>query len=313
MTRPKSILVATDLTDSSDAVLAAAGAISIATGAALHLLHAFDLPAGSNVVGGDLSPANFSGRIAQANKALDAQVSRALPPGAGVASRRVEIYVAHSAIAASAREVAADLIVLGAHGKRRIGDELLGSTADRVIRSADVPCLVVRGGLSVPLRRVLAPVDRSPAAAGALEIAMEWCAELSGGTGGSEPAETSLTVLHVLPQALQIPEFAIDPDEVGEGLHSEVNAARQRVTGASAIDIREEIRWADSVLDEILSFARKQATGLIVTGTHGHGALKRFLIGSVASGLARRAPCSVLLVPPAVWEGEGGDRGQAAA
>ncbi|HEV2132107.1 MAG TPA: universal stress protein, partial [Longimicrobiaceae bacterium] len=38
-----------------------------------------------------------------------------------------------------------------------------------------------------------------------------------------------------------------------------------------------------------------------VIATHGYGALLRALIGSVASHVARRAPCSVLLVPPNRW------------
>lgn len=39
--------------------------------------------------------------------------------------------------------------------------ELLGSTADRVLRKASCPVLIVRGELPVPPRRVLAPVDPS--------------------------------------------------------------------------------------------------------------------------------------------------------
>jgi nucleotide-binding universal stress UspA family protein len=38
-----------------------------------------------------------------------------------------------------------------------------------------------------------------------------------------------------------------------------------------------------------------------VLATHGYGAVRRALIGSVASHVVRAAPCSVLLVPPALW------------
>ncbi|MBM3361924.1 MAG: universal stress protein [Betaproteobacteria bacterium] len=39
-----------------------------------------------------------------------------------------------------------DLIVLGTHGRRGIGRVLLGSGVEQIIRSAQVPVLVIRGG-----------------------------------------------------------------------------------------------------------------------------------------------------------------------
>ena len=43
-----------------------------------------------------------------------------------------------------ADEVDADLIVLGTHGRRGLSRALLGSTTERVVRTADVPVLAVR-------------------------------------------------------------------------------------------------------------------------------------------------------------------------
>ncbi|HEU0078622.1 MAG TPA: universal stress protein [Longimicrobiaceae bacterium] len=43
----------------------------------------------------------------------------------------------------------------------------------------------------------------------------------------------------------------------------------------------------------------------LVLDTHGHGALRRALVGSIASAVARGAGCPVLLVPPALWSGDG--------
>src|SRR5690606_15872693 len=91
-----------------------------------------------------------------------------------VASREVEIYVAHKAILDRAAAVEADLIVIGPHRRRAVGDAFLGSTADRVIRSAGAPCLVVRGPLSLPLRRVVVPIDLSEPAQRALDAALRW-------------------------------------------------------------------------------------------------------------------------------------------
>lgn len=48
---------------------------------------------------------------------------------------------------------------------------------------------------------------------------------------------------------------------------------------------------------EIVRFARDRGADLIVVGTHGYGAVKRLLLGSVADHVVRQAPCPVLVVP----------------
>jgi len=47
-------------------------------------------------------------------------------------------------IAARAKEWAVDLIVMGAHGRSVIGTLLLGSVAQKVVRQADVPVMLVK-------------------------------------------------------------------------------------------------------------------------------------------------------------------------
>lgn len=49
-------------------------------------------------------------------------------------------------VAEQARQVKADLIVVGSHGRRGIGRVLLGSDAEQIVRHAPVPVLVVRSG-----------------------------------------------------------------------------------------------------------------------------------------------------------------------
>lgn len=48
---------------------------------------------------------------------------------------------------------------------------------------------------------------------------------------------------------------------------------------------------------EIVHFAEEHGADLIVMGTHGYGAVKRFLLGSVADRVVRQANCPVLVVP----------------
>jgi nucleotide-binding universal stress UspA family protein len=49
-------------------------------------------------------------------------------------------------------------------------------------------------------------------------------------------------------------------------------------------------------IHEIVAFAERERVDLIVMGSHGRTGLARLLMGSVAEGVARRAPCPVLIV-----------------
>ena len=51
-----------------------------------------------------------------------------------------------------------------------------------------------------------------------------------------------------------------------------------------------------NIAETIAAYARNHAIDLIITGTHGRGAMKHFLMGSVAERVVRIAPCPVLTV-----------------
>jgi nucleotide-binding universal stress UspA family protein len=50
----------------------------------------------------------------------------------------------------NAREIGADLIVMGTHGRRGISRALIGSVAEKVVRLASVPVLVARAEEHAP-------------------------------------------------------------------------------------------------------------------------------------------------------------------
>jgi nucleotide-binding universal stress UspA family protein len=63
----------------------------------------------------------------------------------GVPTRwRHRVGVVHEEICNAAREEAADYIVMGTHGRSGIGRLMLGSVADRVVRTAPCPVVTVR-------------------------------------------------------------------------------------------------------------------------------------------------------------------------
>lgn len=298
MTILRTILVATDLRERSAEVLRAAGKLAEMASARLHVLHAFDLPAISYCPQDQHSDVSFQGRIEEAQRELKQQIAEYVPAGVAVTSD-VVIYVAHKAVLEHAAAVSADLIVLGTHRARPVGDAFLGSTADRVVRTSDVPCLVVRGSLRVPLQKVLVPTDMSPAGEGALDVALRWTDALCG-----DGKRSDLTVLHVVERSMDSRD-EFERTVVRPEIRRIIDGARSRA-GDSDVQVREEVRWASTPVDEIGDFIRSEDVDLVVIATHGHGAVKRALVGGVATGVARVASCSVLMVPPKMWSrGEG--------
>ena len=296
MKNMQNVLVATDLGPTSDDVMRAAAALAKLADARLHVLHTYEFQ--STPYSDEVPVSTFQDRIAQIRQALDQQIERVLR-GTAVASREVMIYTAHKAILERAEVVHADLIVIGRHRRAGFGDAFMGSTADHVVRSAAMPCLIVHGPLKAPLRRVLVPIDLSEPALRALDVALEWTTSLA-------PADTApeIVVLHIIPRVFDFEKVPLDSGTVSARLHQQTEAARQRAGTPATLQLREEVRWGDDAADEIVDFITQEHVDIAVLGTHGYGALKRAIIGSVASGVARRAPCPVLLVPPALWQAD---------
>lgn len=62
------------------------------------------------------------------------------------------------------------------------------------------------------------------------------------------------------------------------------------------IDVVAAIETSANIAGAIVAYAKDNAVDLIVTGTHGRGAVSHLLMGSVAERVVRLAPCPVLTV-----------------
>lgn len=295
----RSILVATDLGESSEEVVRSAATLAAAVGAELHVLHALDLDSPPYGLEKDGPILSFPERIEYAEHRVDETVRRVVPPGVGFHTRVIN-YTPHKAILDYAAGISAELIVLGPHGSGGIGTPFLGTTADRVIRAAEVPCLIVRGPLTLPPRQVGVPVDFSEPGRSALDVALRWVPRLANAPDPDLARRPELRVFHVGWTVARIDSPALPKEEVLPRLQQEVKEALHRTGVSVEPRIRTEVVWDVNPAAAITRFAREEGFDLLILGTHGYGGLKRFLIGSVASGVAREAPCPVLLVPPAL-------------
>lgn len=64
---------------------------------------------------------------------------------------------------------------------------------------------------------------------------------------------------------------------------------------------------------EIVRYAEQHRADVIVMGSHGHGVVHRFLLGSVAERVLRQAPCAVMIVPYRTLRGAAGESATEAA
>lgn len=139
------ILVAVDFGEASDKALdwALALAEKIGKGAEVVVMHAYELPVygfpeGALVVSADVATRLASG----AQAALDSMVKARQARGArvrGVLRQGIPWEEVNSV----ADQEKADLVVLGTHGRKGVARVLLGSVAERVVRTSTRPVVTI--------------------------------------------------------------------------------------------------------------------------------------------------------------------------
>lgn len=143
MTGYSRILMAVDLSDDSGEVAERARAIVAANAAELHVIHVIE-PL-SFAYGGDI-PMDFSGIQDEIQQQATQQLETfANANGIAAENRHVVLGQPEVEIHALAEELAADLIVVGSHGRYGLA-LLMGSTANGVLHGASCDVLAVRVG-----------------------------------------------------------------------------------------------------------------------------------------------------------------------
>ena len=138
----RTYLVALDTSARAPHVLAAAIDLASSTGAKLVLFRAVGLPHDLPHDSYALSPDEVIDRLRQRAES-DLRAFARTVPSTVPCEARLEVGAAWQTIGAVAREIGADLIILGSHGFSGV-DRLLGTTASRVVNHADRSVMVVR-------------------------------------------------------------------------------------------------------------------------------------------------------------------------
>lgn len=144
----KHILIATDGSAASEHAAKLAVGLARTHGAKLTAVYVADPYPYVGI--GEINPMGFQAymdvahdQASRAHAVVDALCKQEIPAIA-LQVRMVEDVAPAAGIVQSAKEVGADLIVLGSHGRSGIARLMLGSVADRVVHESTIPVLITR-------------------------------------------------------------------------------------------------------------------------------------------------------------------------
>lgn len=205
-----------------------------------------------------------------------------------------------SIIGSMALSCQADVIVIGPGAPGNFREKVFGSTADRLIRSAPCPTLVVRENASAPYRHIAIGVDFSAHA----QAAALWAFRLSPGA------------LRELVHAFEVPlEFeqamhkaGTSQTQIDQYRDARSKSLRQQIlemygkNGRLPEAMRTKILVGDPAIT-LIRISRRKQVDLVALGTQGANAVAQHVLGSVARKVLAEAERDVLIVPSTAIQG----------
>ncbi len=287
------VFVATDFSAPADDALRQAHARAQARRAALIVCHVVPNQLGVNMLFPQRTVEQGNAQLALQERARHMLIERVVQVTGRAAEQFtavVETGTPYGVIVEQAEQAGADLIVLGDRGQTGVARAVLGSVAERVVRYAHCPVLIVRGGGAA--QRILVATDLSDPSLPALDAAAHEAAR----TGAR------VTALHCIQSAVTIvgQEYGLalaPPVTVDLAVETRERAEQRLTKAAHDVRLNGELRVVDGAPTEtILSTAKHIDADLIVIGTRGLTGLRRVVLGSVAEAVIRNASCTVLAV-----------------
>ena len=303
----KRILVPLDGSKLSEEALAPALALAVRHGAAVELVHAVpDL--------GRVDASRAEAEVTFKSWLVDEEargsahleeVRSRFSPAAGVKVSThvlVSIGLVAESILELADKLAVDLVVLTTHGRGRWDRFWLGSVADRMLRTAKVPLLLLRAseekGRAFPASgspaHTLVPLDGTPEAERVLDVLQLVC----------DPKGGRITLISVLPRFATLvtpypPEVPMDvgaDPERAVQLEAYLASVKDQLGSWRKGPVEHRLVRDDDVARSLLKLAESEGADLIALSTHGREGLDRLVLGSVADKVIRGSGTAVLAV-----------------
>jgi nucleotide-binding universal stress UspA family protein len=205
---------------------------------------------------------------------------------------------AENAIIEAAAAEKDTLIAMATHGRSGLNRWLLGSVAEKILRGASNPLLLVRVSAMPPslqqgaLKSIVVPLDGSSLAETALPDVVDLARKLN--------LEVILLRVFHLPYGLNDGGggYGVDWERVTAGVESAVQQyleekrAALQTAGLEKVSIVSKLGMS---ADEIIEFSRNKPDALVAMCSHGRSGVKRWVLGSVAETVARHAANPVLI------------------
>ncbi len=145
------------------------------------------------------------------------------------------------------------------------------------------------------MKTFLVPVDFSSVTEDVIDSAVSFARAFEG----------KVVLLHVVqPPVIVTGEYALPVEVMQEAMVAGENSAKTKLNDyhemfrTGAIDCAVSVRHGPPV-EVIREVAAEVSADYIIMGSHGHGKLYDFLVGSTASGVLKKAKCGIIIVPPA--------------
>ena len=280
------ILCPVDFSEPSAAALRTAGMLTRTLQAGLTVLHAqrWELPPYFTVAQSNTLKSHLRRSKKAARKYLEEFVNQRLPAELPRSYALVEEEPV-AAILRHARELPADLIVMGTHGRTGWSKLRLGSVMQDVLRQSGQPVVAVGPAISgerakLSLHHVLCPVAFDALSQATIELAASLALK----------AGATLTLLHV--------------KEPGSGSDGSMKQSQNRLCewaasavriGANQCSVREVVR-AGSTVESIARQAAEVHADLLVVGAKPHHSLGWAVFGTTTESLIRNSARPVLVV-----------------
>ena len=296
--RIRTILVPIDLSEESYRALQFAVPLAERFGAAVHVVHIYE--------GGRQMPSIAAPPVlwseAELARRLVGEAQRRCGTLLRVEDCHIRLGKPYKEIVATAIELKAQLIVIATNGHSGFKHLTLGSTAEKTVRYAPCPVMVVRAAPRGPIKttmqgtvleKILVPVDFSECAREGAKYASIFATQVGADLlvmHVTHPADyTTLDANRIPPEWPELVETArlAAMDELEEFVNF------LPLVGISA----DTLVAVGTPIEKLVEATNRPDVDMVITSTHGYTGLRHVLLGSTAEQLVRLAHCPVLVVP----------------
>jgi len=282
----KTIVVATDFSERSDRAIRRAKLLAREFESKLHLVHVVD----------DDQPQMLVHTRRDTSTQLLEELAQTLSEVDAVdCDFHVVLGDPFIGITQAARSLSADLIVIGPHRRQLLRDILIGTTAERTIRTADRPVLLANGVPTGAYSRAMVASDLSDYSETTIRAAQT--------LGLLDRLNDSLLHVFSAPGAGMMSRASLSDDEKRSYISGERNRAEKEVASFMERTKGDEMSTILKPIDAniastICETADALSAELIVIGTCARSVFARTLMGSVTEGVLRDSEQDVLAIPP---------------